>query len=203
MDSWMKWLIGIGSVLTALIFFWPTPYRYEDGGLVRINRLTGYAEKAGGTGWVPADKAVEPVHDSLTPEIEKQFGALEVTSQDFDSITLKNSTPWSFVVIENSEVGFDPACGVSSDYVTFVTADRSIPAGTEVKVRLPYSDRFRVALTKACGGAKHSRTVTLRPNSAANTDGRQWLEDTSAHGGGGAMPIVSRKITADVDIPSS
>ena len=133
-DSWMKWLIGIGSVLTALIFFWPTPYRYEDGGLVRINRLTGYAEKAGGTGWVPADKAVEPVHDSLTPEIEKQFGALEVTSQDFDSITLKNSTPWSFVVIENSEVGFDPACGVSSDYVTFVTADRSIPAGTEVWV---------------------------------------------------------------------
>jgi hypothetical protein len=199
----MKWLIGIGSVLTALIFFWPTPYRYEDGGLIRINRLTGYTEKAGGTGWVPADKPVEAAHDSLTPEVEKQFGALEVTAQDFDSITIKNSTPWSFVVIENSEVGFDPACGVSSDYVTFVTADRSIPAGHEVKVRLPYSDRFRAALTKACGGAKHSRTVTLRPNSASSTDGRQWLEDTSAHGGGSSMPIVSRKITADVEVPKS
>ena len=199
----MKWLIGIGSVLTGLIFFWPTPYRYEDGGLIRINRLTGYAEKAAGEGWVPANKSAEPVSDSLTPEIEKQFGAIEVAAQDFDSVTLKNPTPWSFVVIENSEVGFDPACGVSSDYVTFVTADRSIPAGTEVKVRLPYSDRFRAALTKACGGGKHSRTVTLRPNSASSSDGRQWLEDTSAHGGGSSMPIVSRKITGDVDVPTS
>jgi hypothetical protein len=199
----MKWLVGIGSVLTGLIFFWPTPYRYEDGGLIRINRLTGHAEKAGGDGWVPA-KTVEVVKDSLTPEIEKQFGALEVTGQDFDSITLKNSTPWSFVVIESSEVGFDPACGVNSDYVTLVTADRSIPAGAEAKVRLPYSDRFRTALIKSCGGAKRSRTVTLRPNSASSSDGRrQWLEDTSAHGSGSSVPIISRKITGDVDVPKS
>jgi hypothetical protein len=199
----MKWLIGLGSVLTALLFFWPTPYRYESGGLVRINRFTGYTEKAAGEGWIPAQGAVEPVRDQLTPEIEKQFGALEVTAQDFESITIKNSTPWSFVVIESSEVGFDPACGVASDYVTFVTADRSIPAGHETKLKLPYSDRFRTAITKACGGGKHSRTVTLRPNSAIHSDGRQWLEDTSAHGSGSAMPIVSRKITADVDVPAS
>ena len=198
----MKWLIGIGSVLTALIFFWPTPYRYENGGLVRINRFNGYTEKAAGEGWVPAKSDVAP-EDQLTPEIEKQFAALEVTAQDFDSITIKNSTPWSFVVIEHSEVGFDPACGVGSDYVTFVTADRSIPAGTEVKIKLPYGEPFRTAITKGCGGTKHSRTVTLRPNSAASSDGRQWLEDTSAHGSGGSMPIVSRKITGDVDVPAS
>jgi hypothetical protein len=199
----MKWLIGIGSVLTALIFFWPTPFRYENGGLTRINRFTGYTEKAAGEGWVPAEATVDPVHDQLTPEIEKHFGALEVTAQDFDSITIKNSTPWSFVVIESSEVAFDPACGVGSDYVTFVTADRSLPAGHEKKVKLPYNDRFRTAVTKACGGGKHPRTVTLRPNSASNTDGRQWLEDTSAHGSGSSMPIVSRKITGDVDVPAS
>jgi hypothetical protein len=199
----MKWLIGLGSVLTALILFWPTLYRYENGGLVRINRFTGYAEKAAGEGWVPAKETVAPVHDQLTPEIEKQFNALEVTAQDFESITIKNSTPWSFVVIESAEVGFDPACNAGSDYVTFVTADRSISAGAETKMKLPYNDRFRTAVTKACGGGKHSRTVTLRPNSAAGPDGRQWLEDTSAHGSGSSMPIVSRKITGDVDIPAS
>lgn len=199
----MKWLIGIGSVLVALILFWPTPYRYENGGLIRINRFTGYTEKAAGEGWAPAQSKVEPARDQLTLEIEKQFGALEVTAQDFDSITIKNSTPWSFVVIDTSEVGFDPACGVSSDYVTFVTADRSITAGAEAKIKLPYSERFRTAVTKACGGGKHSRTVTLRPNSAANSDGRQWLEDTSAHGSGSSVPIIARKITGDVDVPAS
>ena len=203
MDNWMKWLIGVGSVLSALIFFWPTPYRYEDGGLVRINRLTGYAEKAAHGGWLPAKSDAGQVTDTLTPEIEKYFGSLEVTAQDFDSFTIKNTTPWSFVVIENSEVAFDPACGVGSDYVTFTTADRSIPAGTEVKIRLPYGDRFRSAVTKGCGGTKHSRTVTLRPNSAANSEGRQWLEDTSAHGGGSSISIISRKVTGDVDVPAS
>jgi len=43
----------------------------------------------------------------------------------------------------------------------------------------------------------------LRPNSASSSDGRQWLEDTSAHGSGSSVPIISRKVTGDVDVPKS
>jgi len=189
----IKWLIGIAAVVAMLVLFWPTPYRYENGGLTRINRFTGKTEKAKGGGWVPLEQEAEKKPE-LTPEIQKALEEVAVTAQDFDSITLKNPTEWGFVVIERAQVDFDAACGGASDYVTFITADRNLDAGTEKKLRLPSDDRLRKTVTSACGGAKHARTITLIVNSASNKDGRHWDNVSS---------VVVRKLTGDVDIPAS
>ena len=193
MQAAVRWLIGVACVVAIAVFFWPTPYRYENGGLTRINRFTGKTEKALGDGWVSADQST-PAAANLTSEIEKAFAEVTVTAQDFDSITLKNPTPWGFVVIERAQVDFDAACGGASDYVPFVTADRPLDASTEKKLRLPYPDALRKSLTTACGGGKHGRTITLIVNSASHTDGRRWDNVSS---------VVVRNFSADVDVPAS
>jgi hypothetical protein len=189
----VKWLLAAAGVLVVLVFFWPTPYRYENGGLTRIHRFTGKVEKAAGDGWVTVDKSA-PAAADLTSMIEKAFGEVTVAAQDFDSITLKNPSPWGFVVIERAQVDFDSACGGASDYVAFVTADRPLDAKTDKTLRLPYSETFRKNVTTACGGAKHGRTITLIVNSASNPDGRRWDSVSS---------VVVRKVSGDVDVPAS
>jgi hypothetical protein len=189
----VRWLIGIACVVAMLVLFWPTPYRYENGGLTRINRFTGKAEQAMGDGWVAVDQAPTKKPD-LTGEIQKAFEEVTVTAQDFDSITVKNPTEWGFVLIDRAQVDFDAACGGASDYVTLVTADRPLDAGTEKKLRLPYDDRLRKTVTSACGGGKHGRTLTLIVNSASHRDGRRWDNVSS---------VVARKSSGDVDVPAS
>jgi len=189
----VKWLLGFVGVLAVLVLFWPTPYRYENGGLTRINRFTGRTEKAAGGGWVAVDKGA-PASADLRSEIEKAFAQVTVVAQDFDSITLKNPTAWGFVLIERAQVDFDAACAGASDYVTFVTADRPLDAKTEKTLRLPYSESLRKKVTTACGGAKHGRTITLIVNSASNSDGRRWDNVSS---------VVVRAISGDVDVPAS
>lgn len=195
MNNIFKVLSGVAAVLAVVIFFWPTPYRYVDGGLTRINRLTGKVQKAGGAGWIAAATA-EPAEkaDPVTPEIVKALAQLSVTAQDFDSITLQNPGPWSLVLIEKAEVAFEGCGAVSSDYVTYLTADRSVDAGIDRQVRLPYADMFRKGVVGSCGGAAHKRTVTLIVNSAANPDGRRW--DAGSR-------LVTRKVEADVTVPAS
>jgi len=189
----VKWLLVAAGVLAVLVFFWPTPYRYENGGLTRINRFSGKMEKAAGNGWVSTDKS-QPASADLTPEIDKAFGEVTVAAQDFDSITLKNPTAWGFVVIERAQVDFDSACGGASEYVTFATADRPLDPKTEKTLRLPYPESIRKSVTTVCGGGKHGRTITLIVNSAHHSDGRRWDSVSS---------VVVRKISGDVDIPAS
>ena len=123
----------------------------------------------------------------------KAFEAITVAAQDFDSVTLHNPGPWSLVLIEKAEVGF-PDCGNASDYVTFITGDRSLSAGTDTKVRLPYPERFKKQVTSACGNGNHKRTVSLIVNSGNGPDGKRW--DAQAK-------LVSRKIEGDVAVPAS
>jgi hypothetical protein len=190
-----KVLSGVGAVLAVLVFFWPTPFRYEDGGLTRINRLTGKVQKAGGDGWVDATTPeLSDKPDAETPEVAKPLEMVSVVNQDFDSITLKNPGPWGLVLIDKAEVHFDGCGPLSSDYVNFMTADRSLDAGLDRQVRLPYSDSFRKTVMKACGGGKHKRTVTLIVNSANNSDGRRW--DAGAR-------LVTRKLEGEVAVPAS
>lgn len=195
MNNIFKVLSGVGAVVAVLFFFWPTPYRYEDGGLTRVNRFTGRVQKAGGEGWVdaltaePAEKA-----DTVTPQIAKAAEQISVAAQDFDSITVKNPGPWSLVLIEKAEVSFAGCGELGSDYVTFLTADRSLDAGMDRQVRLPYSDRFRKGVVGACGNGSHKRSVTLIVNSAANPDGTRW--DAGSR-------LVTRKFEAEVAVPAS
>jgi hypothetical protein len=196
----MKNLMPILSVLAAiaagLIFFWPTPYRYEDGGLVRINRFTGTVQKAGGGGWEiaqPTESADKL--DPITPEITKAFEAVTVAAQDFESITLHNPGPWSLTLIEKAEVAFDSACGAgASDYISFNTAERTLNPNADAAVRLPYSERFKKSLTTACGNGSHKRTLTLILNSGYSPDGKRW--DAQSR-------LVTRKIEGEVAVPAS
>ena len=61
-----------------MIFLWPTPYRYEDGGLVRIHRLTGKVQKTGSEGWVDADSGSPVQADAVTPEVAKAFEQVDL-----------------------------------------------------------------------------------------------------------------------------
>jgi hypothetical protein len=190
----MTWLSVLGAILAGLIFFYPTPYRYEDGGMTRTNRFTGKVEVASSEGWSAAKPTVPPEKaDPITPEVIKAFEAITVVAQDFDSVTLHNPGPWSLVLIEKAEVAF-PDCGNASDYVTFITGDRSLSAGTDMKVRLPYSERFKKQVTTACGNGNHKRTVSLIVNSGNGPEGKRW--DAQAK-------LVSRKIEGEVAVPAS
>jgi hypothetical protein len=190
----MTWLSVLGAILAGLIFFYPTPYRYEDGGMTRVNRFTGKVEVASSEGWAVAKPTVSPDKaDPITPEVVKTFEAITVVAQDFDSVTLHNPGPWSLVLIEKAEVGF-PDCGNASDYVTFITGDRSLSAGTDMKVRLPYPERFKKQVTSACGNGNHKRTVSLIVNSGNGPEGKRW--DAQAK-------LVSRKIEGEVAVPAS
>jgi hypothetical protein len=182
-------------IVAGLVFFYPTPYRYEDGGLTRINRFTGVVEKAGGEGWEVAQPTVPPEQaDPITPQVTKAFDAVTVATQDFDSITLHNPGPWALVLIEKAEVAFDGACGNASDYVTFITPDRSLNPNADQTVRLPYSERFKKELLGKCGGGTHKRTISLILNSGFDDKGNRW--DAQAK-------LVSRKIEGDVALPAS
>ena len=193
MKDIFKWLTGVAGVAAVLIFFWPTPYRYEDGGLTRVNRLTGRVQKAGGEGWIDASSGEAEKADTLTPEIAKALDQVTIGAQDFDSIAAKNPGPWSLVLIEKAEVEFD-SCGHASDYVQFLTADRQLDAGFEKVIHLSYSDQFRKQVVSVCGSGAHKRSVTLILNSAVNADGRRW--DAGSR-------VVTRKIEADVTVPAS
>jgi hypothetical protein len=184
----------VGVVVATLFFFWPTPYRYEDGGLTRVNRFTGKVQKVGSDGWMDAESGPPVEEDTLTPEVAKGFEQISATAQDFDSITVKNPGPWSFTLIEKAQVDFEGCGPAGSDYVLFLTADRNLDAGIDRVVHLPYSERFRKALAQGCAGGTHKRTITLIVNSAANPDGRQW--DAGSR-------LVTHKFEADVSVPAS
>jgi hypothetical protein len=188
------WLSGVVAVLAVLIFFWPTPYRYEDGGLTRVNRLTGRVQKASGEGWEDANAGAPTQTDTTTPKVTEAFEKISATAQDFDSITLKNPGPWTFTLIEKAQVDFE-GCGTgTSDYVTFLTADRTLDAGNDRVVHLVYPDRFRKAIAEGCHGGTHKRTITMIVNSASNPDGTEW--DAGSR-------LVTHKFEADVTVPSS
>jgi hypothetical protein len=185
----------VAAIVAGLVFFYPTPYRYEDGGMTRINRFTGTIEHASSEGWDLAKPTVSPEEaDPVTPQVTKAFDTVTVGAQDFDSITLHNPGPWALVLIEKGEVTFDAACGNASDYVTFITPDRSLNPNGDQVVRLPYNDRFKKELIAKCGGGTHKRTISLILNSGFDDKGTRW--DAQAK-------LVSRKVEGDVAIPAS
>jgi hypothetical protein len=185
----------VAAVLAGLIFFYPTPYRYEDGGMTRINRFTGTVQQASSAGWEAAKPTVSAEQaDPVTPEVIKAFDEVMVAKQDFDSITLHNPGPWALVLIEKAEVTFDAACGNASDYVTFITAERSLNVDLDAVLRVPYSEGFKKRLVAACGGGTHKRTIALILNSGFNQEGTRW--DAQSR-------LVTRKIDGDVAVPAS
>jgi hypothetical protein len=188
------WLSGVVALLAVLIFFWPTPYYYDDGGLTRVNRFTGKVQKAETEGWVDADSGPPAETDMVTPEVAKAFEQVSATAQDFDSITLTNPGPWTFTLIEKAQVDIEGCGAGGTDYVLFLTADRTLDAGNDRVVHLPYPDRFRKALVEGCGGGSHKRTITLIVNSAGGPDGSRWEAGSR---------LVTRKFEADVNVPSS
>jgi hypothetical protein len=188
------WLSGVVAVLAVLVFLWPTPYRYEDGGLVRVNRFSGKAQKAGSEGWVDADSGPPVEADTVTPEVTKSFEQVSVTAQDFESITLRNPGPWTLTLIEKAQVDFEGCGAGASDYVFFLTGDRTLDAGADRVVHLPYPGQLQKVLVQSCGGKTHKRTITLIINSARNPDGRQWDAGSK---------LVTRKFESDVNVPSS
>jgi len=59
----LHWLLIVLLLATA-VFVWFTPYRYErwqSGGLVRINRITGDTDILLRTGWRPMVAAKTPI----------------------------------------------------------------------------------------------------------------------------------------------
>jgi len=190
----VTWLSGALLVLATLIFFWPTPYRYEDGGLVRVHRLTGKVQKAESQGWVDADSGSPVESDTVTPEVTESFEQVSVGAQDFESITLHNPGPWTLTLIEKAQVDFEGCGAGASDYVFFLTADRTLDAGADRVVHLPYSGTLQKTLVQNCGGGSHKRTITLIVNSARHPDGRQWDAGSK---------LVTRKFESDVTVPSS
>jgi hypothetical protein len=192
-DKIFKILSGVAAVVATLIFFYPTPYSYEDGGLTRINRFTGAVQKASGEGWIAADSGPKDPEDTVTPEIVKALEKVTIVAQDFDSITINNPGPWNLVLIEKGEVSFDKDCGGTTDYVEYLTVDRSWNPGKDIVIKMPHSERFKRNLLTACGGATHHRTVTFIVNSGFTND-KHWDSQTR---------IVSRKVEGDVAIPKA
>ncbi len=185
----------VAAIVAGMVFFYPTPYSYEDGGMTRINRFTGTVEHASSEGWEPAKPTVPPDQaDPVTPQVIKAFDAVTIAKQDFEAITFHNPGPWSLTVIEKGEVTFGGDCGDVSDYVTYITPDRSLNPAQDQTLRLPYSERFKKDLIAKCGGKTVKRTVSLILNSGFDDKGTRW--DAQAK-------LVSRKVEGDVTVPGS
>jgi hypothetical protein len=193
LKNWAVWLTGLLCIVAVLVFFWPTPYRYDDTGLTRVNRFTGEMERAGVDGWTPVKKEASEARD-LTVDVQKAFDEVVVVSQDFHTVTVKNPTAWTFVLVENAQADFDAACGGASDYLTFPTAERPLDPQRDRTLHLGYPDRLKTRLAAACGNGKRGRALLLIVNSASHPDGRRWDNVRSS---------VARKFEGQVDVPGA
>ncbi len=193
MNNLFKILSGVGAVLATLVFFWPTPYSYEEGGLVRTNRFTGKVQKASSEGWIDPESAPKGPEDTITPKIKEALGKIEVTAQDFATVTVKNSGEWNLILIEKAEVTFDAGCGNATDYANFVLNERTWNANKETVVHVELPERFKKELLAKCGGSTHHRSINFIVNSGY-TPSENWDAQTR---------IVSRKIEADVAVPAA
>lgn len=193
MNNLFKILSGVAAVLATLIFFYPTPYSYEDGGLTRVNRFTGKVQKSTADGWIDAESAPKGPEDTVTPKIKDALGKVSIVAQDFDTVTVNNPGPWNLFLIEKGEVVFGGSCENATDYVDFVQIDRSWDPGKDVVVHLSYPERFKRQLLEKCGGSTAHRSLTFIINSAFTKD-ENWDAQTR---------IVSRKVEGDVALPAA
>ena len=193
MNNIFKILSGVAAVLATLVFFWPTPYSYEEGGLMRTNRFSGKVQKASAEGWIDADSGPKVAEDAITPQIRSALEKVSIVSQDFDTITINNPGPWNLFLIEKAEVVFDKDCGNATEYAEFMQIDRSWDPGKDVVVHVNYPERFKRLLQTSCGGGTHHRALTFIVNSAFTKE-QNWDSQTR---------IVSRKVEADVAIPAA
>jgi hypothetical protein len=184
-----QWLSVVGVIVALLVFVWPTPYRFEDGGMTRISRMTGKKERATTTGWT--EVVPKPAGPSIEDEVKQIFERIEVASQDFDTITLKNPTDWTLVIGERAAVEFKGAGEPVVDDVTLITADRFLDTKTERTLRLRYSEPFRAKIQPGEDGTA-ARTITFSINTANGPEGKSFES--------GGLPIM-RRFTGAVTPP--
>lgn len=198
-------LAGLVTVLAGLYYVWPTPFTFEQNGMVRVSRFTGVKEVHRTSGWAPVKEAGarQPHRDA----VEKAYGSVETVDQGLSHVTLKNPTDWQITLSDEAYLKVTipgQEAPVFDQPVSLETSDRFIEPGKEIKVRLSprrgprnptdLSVKPEDAIgdkVRSLGATQASREVTFAVHTATHPDGRTYARDN---------PVVERKFSGEYPI---